>query len=282
MVAQRLSAALGTPWIAELRDLWANNPYNDTHPLIKPVLDRVANATLRHAHACVAVTAAACEEVRAATQRPVVLSYNGFDQEEFTGLENVTPLDRTRLTIIHAGVIYAGRRDPTALLQALALMGEERHQVSLQFYHDSHQSIDTMARQLGVRDCVEVYNPVPRSEILRREREADALLLCRWDNPAEDGIIPGKLFEYIGAQRPILSVGSTTGEAADIVRRGAFGCVSNDPMEILKKLQFWIAEKQRRGGRLADLDIGGAMPYHRDVQFEKVLNLIEDTIEHSS
>lgn len=280
MVARQLSAALGIPWIAELRDLWANNPYNDTHPLIKPALDRVANATLRRAHACVAVTAMAGQEVKNATGRPVVLSYNGFDPEEFDGLGEVPPLDRNRLTIIHAGVIYAGRRDPTALLQALALMGEERHQVTLQFYHDSHQSIDTMARQLGVRDCVEVHNPVPRHEILRREREADVLLLCRWDNPAEDGIIPGKLFEYIGARRPILSVGSTTGEAADIIRKGAFGLVSNDPMDILKSLRIWIAEKQHQGGRLADLHLDGAMPFQRDVQFEKVLSLVEDTVAH--
>jgi hypothetical protein len=113
---------------------------------------------------------------------------------------------------------------------------------------------------------------------LRLERQVDVLLLCRWDNPAEDGIIPGKLFEYIGARRPILSLGSLTGEAADIVRKGNFGLVSNDPMEIAKALRDWIDEKRREGGRLADLSGIAARPYQRDVQFEKILSLIKATV----
>jgi hypothetical protein len=107
----------------------------------------------------------------------------------------------------------------------------------------------------------------------------DVLLLCRWDNPAEDGIIPGKLFEYIGARRPVLSLGSLTGEAADIVRNGNFGLVSNDPMEIAQALRAWIAEKRSEGGRLADLSGTAAAAYQRDVQFEKIASLIETTVQ---
>jgi hypothetical protein len=126
-----------------------------------------------------------------------------------------------------------------------------------------------------VADCIEICRPVPRAEILRIERAADALLLCRWANPRDDGIIPGKVFEYIGARRPILAVGSTTGEAAAIIRGGDFGLVSNSPMEIAEQLRRWIAEKFASGGRLPDLPVAPTEAFLRETQFQKIDPLLD-------
>ncbi len=46
VVASRLAARFGVPWIAELRDLWIGDPYFDRHWLLKPFHDRFANAVL--------------------------------------------------------------------------------------------------------------------------------------------------------------------------------------------------------------------------------------------
>ena len=73
-----------------------------------------------------------------------------------------------------------------------------------------------------------------------------------WIDPAGDGVIPGKLFEYIGARRPILSLGSLSGEAAAIVRDNRLGLASNDPEEIKAMLVACLAAKARLG-RLPDL-----------------------------
>lgn len=281
IVAQKLAAHLDIPWVAELRDLWANNPYNDVHPMIDPFQRMVANGVLRRATACVTLTQTAGEEVRTTLKRPTIVSYNGFGATEFEGLQSIAPADPNRLTIIHAGIIYPGRRDPTTLFQALAILGRKRNRVKVSFYHDSLEAVARKAVQLGVQDCVEISAPRPRSEILELERAVDVLLLCRWANVADDGIIPGKLFEYIGARRPILAIGSTTGEAADIIRRNHFGTVSNSPIEIARQLSAWIDIKTSNGCRLPDLPEGPTASFVRERQFEKVTELVDGILNGS-
>jgi glycosyltransferase involved in cell wall biosynthesis len=275
VVASRLTRRLGTPWITELRDTWANNPYSDAPWPIESLQTLYANAVLGRAAAAVTLTQTARAEVETALGVPTIVSYNGFNAEDFDGLEDVAPLDAERLTILHAGVIYAGRRDPVALFQALAILGKLRHAVRVKFYHDQMEAVERRALRLGVRDCIEICAPVPRREILRIERQADVLLLCRWADPRDDGVIPGKLFEYIGARRPILAVGSTTGEATDIVREGGFGLVSNTPMEIAEALRAWIVAKREAGGRLPDLPKPPTLRFLRDTQFRQIDPLLE-------
>jgi hypothetical protein len=270
VVAGRLARQLGAPWVAELRDTWANNPYSDAPRLIEAAQTLYANRVLRRAAAAVLLTETAEAEVKAALGCPTIVSYNGFTEADFAGLEQVPPLERERLTILHAGVIYVGRRDPVALFQALAILGPRRHAVRVKFYHDQMEAVARRAERLGVRDCIEICAPVPRRDILAIERQADVLLLCRWADPRDDGVIPGKLFEYIGARRPILAVGSTTGEAADIVRRGNFGLVSNEPMAIAEQLAAWIAAKQQAGGRLPDMPEAPTRAFLRDAQFRRI------------
>ncbi|MBX9860712.1 MAG: hypothetical protein K2Y20_14165 [Sphingomonas sp.] len=271
IVAQRIAARLGRPWLAELRDLWADNPYNDVHPWFEPVQRLLAWGTLAHAAGHIALTRGAGERISKALKRPVTLSYNGFGADDFVGLDSPAPLDPDRLTIIHAGIIYAGRRDPTALFAALArLDAATRARIRLIFFHDELAAVARGAAELGVSDCVELRAPVPRREILALERAADVLLLCRWADPAEDAIIPGKLFEYIGARRPILAIGSATGEAADIIRADAFGTVLTDPDAIARQLADWLVQKDTNGCRLPDLPAEPTRAYLRETQFRKI------------
>jgi glycosyltransferase involved in cell wall biosynthesis len=279
VVAGRMARHLRVPWIAELRDTWANNPYSDAPWPIRPLQAWYADAVLRQAQACVTLTRTAQAEVETALARPTIVSYNGFNSQDFEGFDQAPPLDPRRLTILHAGVIYAGRRDPVALFQALAILGPLRHAVRVKFYHDQMEAVERRAERLGVRDCIEICAPVPRREILRIERAADVLLLCRWADQRDDGVIPGKLFEYIGARRPILAVGSTTGEAADIVREGDFGLVSNEPMEIAERLRAWIVAKRQAGGRLADLPRAPTLAFLREAQFRQIDPLVERLAE---
>jgi hypothetical protein len=276
IVASRLARRLRVPWIAELRDTWANNPYSDAPAPIEWAQTVYANAVLRHASAAVLLTRTAEEETKAALGCPTIVSYNGFTEEDFAGLDAPEPLDAERLTILHAGMIYAGRRDPVALFQALAILGPRRHAVRVKFYHDQMAAVAQRAERLGVRDSIEICPPVPRREILRIERAADVLLLSRWADPRDDGVIPGKLFEYIGARRPILAIGSTTGEATEIVRSGPFGLVSNAPMEIAEQLLAWIGQKREAGGRLPDLPAAPTRRYLREAQFRRIDPLIAE------
>ncbi len=279
VVACQIARRLRCPWVAELRDLWADNPYNEGHPLFEPIARRYAWTTLAKAAGHVALTRGSAKRVGRALGRPVTLSYNGFGADDFASLDNVSAHDPHRLTLVHAGIIYAGQREPTMLLAALAkLDASARAQIRVIFFHDEESAVLSGAANHGVSDCIEMRDPVPRPEILKLEREADALLLCRWNDPAEDAIIPGKLFEYIGARRPILSIGSLTGEAADIVRAGPFGVVMTDPDDIARQLLAWLAQRDAHGGRLPDLPEEPTRAYLRETQFQQVDAAMADVL----
>lgn len=64
-----------------------------------------------------------------------------------------------------------------------------------------------LAAQYALQSIVQVHDSIPYKEALRAQREADVLLLLLWNDPREKGIYTGKLFEYIGAGRPILAIG---------------------------------------------------------------------------
>ena len=270
VAAARLSKALGVPWISELRDLWAGNPYDERHPWVRPFYDSLAQRTLSRASGVVVVSTLSAAYVQAMTGRPPVVSYNGYDPADFEGLEQVEPFDPQRLTIIHAGVIYAGRRDPSPLLEAIASLGAGAADIRALFFHDANGEVAALAARHGLGGSVEIRPSVPRREILRLERQVDVLLECRWLDRAGDGVIPGKLFEYIGARRPILSLGSPTAEAAEIIRDNGFGLVSNDPAEIADRLRSWLEEKRRQGGRLPDLGGRAHEGFSRAAQFRLV------------
>jgi|TARA_R100000501_G_scaffold14543_2_gene26333 hypothetical protein len=276
MVAAALSEKTGVPFVAELRDLWADNLYADSRPFVEWVEMRLERRVLSKASAIVAVTEGAVERLSARYGVPVVQAANGYDPTDFTGLENVAPLDPEALTIVHAGSTYGGRRSPRPLFAALGTMGAAANDVRVRLYGEDAEIGLEMAQEEGVANLVETHPPIPRAEVLRIERAADILLLLRFDTEGEKHVVAGKLYEYAGARRPILCHGQLEGEAADVIRRNKLGLVSNDPAEIAA----WLSEKtqQRKAGRLPDLPDGPALALTRSEQFAKVERLLNDVV----
>ncbi|MEM8825363.1 MAG: glycosyltransferase [Pseudomonadota bacterium] len=277
IVAARLSRRLGVPFVAELRDLWSDNIYNRRRVVVEAI-ERVQElATLRRAAGIVAVTEGAAERLAARYDAPVVQAANGYDPADFAGLETVEQLDAARLSIVHAGSTYGGRRSPEPLFAALAAMGEAADGIVCHFYGEDIGPVRAFAEAAGVGHLVETHGPVGRKQVLEIERRADVLLLLRFATEGEKHVVAGKLYEYAGARRPILCHGQMEGEAAEIIRGHDLGLVSNDPQEIADWLRARFAEREE--GRLPDLPAGAAESLTRSTQFAKVERLLSDVAQ---
>jgi hypothetical protein len=101
--------------------------------------------------------------------------------------------------------------------------------------------------------------------------EADILLLLQWSDKRDEGNLPGKIFEYLYARRPILFIGYEQGVAASLIRERGAGLVSNMPERIRDQLQAWLKDKQ--AGRLKRLDPSVSRGLSRDDQFRKLEHL---------
>jgi glycosyltransferase involved in cell wall biosynthesis len=246
VVAHILSRRYGIPWVAELRDLWVDNPYHSSSGIRKFLMARLERRVLSSAKGFVVPTNGLKEILRSKYQTPTAVVLNGFDPYDF--LEEVKPpVASEKVTIVHMGSTYGTRRDPSPLFEALNLLGPDAEKVKVKFYGEYLEAVSDLARRLEVEDFVEFHNPVSHKESLKIQQEADVLFLLVWDNPAEKDHCPGKLFEYIGSRRPILMRGYAHCVAADLITQHNLGVVKNDSHEIKEQLRIWIRQKEAGG-----------------------------------
>jgi glycosyltransferase involved in cell wall biosynthesis len=160
---------------------------------------------------------------------------------------------------------------PHALFAALQRLGSRAGQVRVAFYGWGVQgmvSIMSEAQRYGVAHVLEMKDAVPHQEALGLQRAADVLLLLLWNDPRERGVYTGKLFEYLGARRPILGIGPADNVAADLIRERQAGMVSADPDEIAGQLIRWLDAKECGG--IPDLPASVAAGLSREEQTRRL------------
>jgi glycosyltransferase involved in cell wall biosynthesis len=226
LIGAAVQKATGAKWVADLRDSIVLHPHRSAEGAGARAKQKaragVARLVARQADAIVAVSEAIAEETRAIEPRGrVVTIANGSDFDDFAGLP-YSRGDRFRLT--HAGSFF-GKRDPKPFLRALA---ESRlEDVTVRFVGDFRPGDREFMESLGLGDRVEVIDYVPRRESLRLQRDSDALLLLIPDAGGRGrGVLSGKVFEYLAAERPVLAVVPPDGAAAELVRETGAGVVA--------------------------------------------------------
>lgn len=273
LAAQAVAAEHGIPWVCEFRDLWTGHPYYTPRPLLGRIEKHLERKMISSAAGVVTVTQGWAEGLKADFARPTACILNGYEATEFAEQEAPPP---GKLTLLYAGALYGAKRDPSPLFAALERLGDRRRGIEAQFLVEAPEQVLQRARAYGIADCLNVTGLIPRSEVLSRLGRTDLLLLLRWDDPSEDHVLAGKLFEYIGAGRPILSVGGTTGEAADIIRDNGFGVVSREPDEIAAALGRWLDEKH--SGGIPGLDEMRRARFDRNVQFDELMRFLDGQV----
>ena len=263
LVAAALGARYRIPWVAELRDLWVDNP-NYPFGGLRKWLERLLE---RRVYSRVAgfttVSQPLASLLEARYRRPVRVVTNGFDRADYPQVDRCR--DAERLDIAYTGMLYPGKQDLRPLFRALRLMGPMGERVRVRFFGRYLDSVRTIAAEEGVGHLVEVHEAVPYAESLRVQGSADLLLLLLWNDPTVRGVFTGKLFEYVGARRPILATGPDSSEAADLIRSRSLGVVLGEPEDIASYLRTVLLEKERNG-EIADLPESGTVGLSREEQ----------------
>jgi len=267
--AAALSAELGVPWVADLRDPWALDEMT-VYPTRwhRALAERRMGARLASASRVVMNTPEAGRALRerfaGLAERTAVIP-NGFDPEDFGPPPQRPPGDPFR--IVHVGSLHAalgaanrrrrrlrrwvgGERVPVDilarshvhLLRALERWQRDRPDevanVELVLAGDlSAADRDTVARSC-VRNRVRMPGYVSHAEAIRWLQRADLLFLPMHGLPPGERarIVPGKAYEYLGARRPILAA-VPEGDARDFVLASGLGEVCGpDEVEAMEAI----------------------------------------------
>src|SRR5438067_1311095 len=145
---------------------------------------------------------------------------NGADYDDFEGL-TYQPADRFRIT--HTGSFF-GKRNPRPFLTALK--ESELENVVARFVGELTTRDREWAETLELGDRLELLPFGSRRRSLAYQRDSEALLLLL-PQAGERGtpVLPGKIFEYLAAERPILAAVPPAGAAANLIREANAGVV---------------------------------------------------------
>ncbi len=249
LVGAAVSAATGARWVADLRDSIGAHPHRRVESAAvrakEKASEQVARLVARQADAIVTASEAIAEETRALEPRGVVLPIlNGADFDDFAGLE-YTRTDRFRIT--HTGSFF-GKRDPRPFLTAFAEACLD--DAVARFVGDFRASDRAWAEELELGDRLELHEYVPRRESLRLQRDSDALLLLVPEAGGRGrGVLSGKVFEYLAAERPILAAVPPDGAAAELIQETGAGVVAPpDDVPALREALQGLHDSWRKGG----------------------------------
>jgi glycosyltransferase involved in cell wall biosynthesis len=248
LIASRARELFNRPWVADLRDLWAENVFGVPR-LLHPFHNRLERKTLKMADALVTVSSPWAQSLQKKyPAKPVYTITNGFDPDDF-GSE---PGSLTKyFSLTHTGRLYEGKRDPSLLFEVLHdLVAEgivQKQDMRVRFYGPPEPWLAPLVERYGLGEIVEQGGILSRDEALRRQAESQLLVLLGWSDPRETGQHTGKLFEYFGSARPILAVGGSVGVLTQTLNETGTGVHISEKDQLRQYLASAYAEFKRNG-----------------------------------
>jgi hypothetical protein len=227
----------GRPWLADCNDLWSRNPDRTNGRLRDAVDAAMEHGVLRRATRLTTVSEPMRAELEHRHGKPVDVLYSGFEAAEIPAPASRAAGGPSRLLV--AGTL-SGKQDLTPLLRILARgrragwLSPDRLEVRFIGRLSDRAALE--ANRFHVADFVSTSEPIPRSQLLRLMVEADALLLPSLHD-TDRNALPMKLFEYIGARRPIIVFGPGDHLAARLVAQHGLGLVLTDEASLERCLR---------------------------------------------
>lgn len=289
IVAATLRGESDIPWLADFRDPWFGlHLYPAPTPWHRARHAALERRVLQGADCVVATTTWLRNLLRerAPGQREIYVIRNGYDPADFVSeapSRDEVPIDRLsnapRLHLAHVGMLTL-TRSANGLLQALqrlyARRPEMRGTIRVDLVGSRESENDDLVARLGLEDSVRLCGYVPHREAIVAMRRADVLVLVKHTEARYRGLIPGKLYEYFGAGRPILALVPES-EAADLVRSLECGEIAapDDVDAIAGALErFW--EAQRAGTLTQRYPQPDAAPFTRSEQARTLAALLHN------
>lgn len=230
VIARKLHRATRIPWVAGFRDPWTGFLSTPDRWFIPRAIDeRLERAVFNDANAVEAAWRGILKDVTGKVpgidQKKLVYHPNGFDREDYPTLKLKK---NKRFTVTYTGSMY-GKRNPRTFLQAVeGLVSDGKvdpRKIHLKFIGRFGSEVREMLERSSIHDSIEVISYLPHSESVEALLRSDALLLIVDEADGSDEIVPGKVFEYIGAQRPIIGL-APEGAIAGLMRETRSGLVA--------------------------------------------------------
>ena len=206
-------------WVADFRDPWTTIGYHKQLKLSASAAKKhkdLESEVLNTADAILVTSPTTKKEFETLTKKPIAVITNGYDVEKVTK----QPLDE-KFSLAHIGS-FLSERNPKILWQALAELIAENTDFKAAF---ELKLIGAVSREVldaindsGLMEFVNNLGYVSHDEAIAAQRKSQVLLLVEIDSEETKCIIPGKLFEYMVSERPVIAIGPQDADFAGIIQ----------------------------------------------------------------
>ena len=227
--AAGIAAARRARFVLEVRDLWPDSLVEMglvTDPRVIGAARRMERWCYRRADRIVAVTEGIRDGILAAGVPParVSLITNGVDLDVGADSE---PVEIAPGEFVAMYVGAHGTYSALGTLLDAARLSDPRVRFVLVGGGDQKAGLIARAEEEGLAN-VTFVDPVPKRDVPAWLARADVCLLPYQDVPLFAGALPNKVFDYLGAGRPVIA-GAPPGEVTRLIE--AAGCGLNVPPE---------------------------------------------------
>ena len=234
LIAQKLHQKNNLKWVADFRDPWSNLYYNkDFNQLsfAKNKNIKLEKSVLKNADCILTVSNTLKKEFLKTAKRVEVIT-NGFDDEVVT--KNIIRLDK-KFTISYIGLLPK-QSNPTVLfkvLEKLCLQDSSfKNDLQINFIGDIVNDVKQDIQRFNLSENTTFLGYLPHHKAIEYQKKSQVLLLLIPNVLNNEGVLTGKLFEYLTAKRPILAIGPEKGDLATILEETNAGKIVNFDNEI--------------------------------------------------
>ncbi|NNT73218.1 glycosyltransferase family 4 protein [Flavobacterium sp. IMCC34852] len=218
LIGLQLKKDLGVKWFADFRDPWTTIGYHKALKLSSSAEKKhkvLEKEVLTSADTIIVTSKTTKTEFEAITSKPIEVITNGYDIEKISK----QPLD-AKFTLAHIGS-FLSERNPRILWKALKELTKENKDFKNDFQLKligavSQEVLDTIS-EFKLNDYVLNLGYVSHQEAVEHQRKSQVLLLIEINSEDTKSIIPGKLFEYMVSERPIIAIGPESSDFAEII-----------------------------------------------------------------
>ncbi len=218
LIGLKLKQKLRVNWVADFRDPWTTIGYHKSLRLSDYAAKKhkaLEYKVLNTADTILVTSKTTKTEFEAITNKPIVVITNGYDVEKV----EKQALD-AKFSLAHIGS-FLSERNPKLLWESLVELIDEvpdfKKHLEIKLIGAVSQEVLETITQFGLNSYLNNLGYVSHAEAVAHQRKSQVLLLIEINSEETKSIIPGKLFEYMVSNRPIIAIGPNGSDFAEII-----------------------------------------------------------------
>jgi hypothetical protein len=203
-------------WICDFRDPLV---VEDTPSLLRGFYSHIQNSACKIADVIVAVSSGYLDRIaRGEFKEKSLVITNGYDADDLPNLSNVQP--SSKFTFVYPGSLYEGKRKLIQLFKVISELYKEGeidiNDIEFWYAGSEFPFLYEQALQFNVESTLVNLGSLDRNTCLQLQQKARILVLSTWNNSSEEGVLPGKIFEYMLFKKPIIALISGNKENSEV------------------------------------------------------------------